>query len=197
MSGNRERSRFSPSEKRWRRFQRRTKRGLVAIAAVLSALAAVVAVQEYLSFSLSAETTEALDPANPLSVPFSIRNTGQVQINDVNYHCVLNEVVYDEGLGFTNIGFATQEYETIDRIKPDDKLEATCLGLSPAIEGVRLSPPIEGAGTVEKADISLHLSFHPAWSPWRSSEEFRYVYAQGTDGNFRWLAQPDRWLYIE
>jgi hypothetical protein len=168
-----------------------SKRAIFAtiVAVVVTLIGTLAAFTALATFAprFSVEPTTPLDPENPFSVPFTITNTGPVKAKQVKYMCSITEATFTRGLRIKESYFVDERYKSIAEIAPEERLEAPCPGFGPGIGG-QLG---FGEKNVKEADMTLLLSYRGAWRPWRRTEQFRFIYMRGPDGEVRWFTQPD------
>jgi hypothetical protein len=155
-----------------------------AAALILGVYASYVQLAPRISVSPSA----SLNPSDPFSTPFEVSNDGYLSIRDVQFLCRLTDVQAQPpgiNLSFENIGvmgpdqFLGDKSQNIRDIGPGRQATTKC----------NLSP-IFPVMPIDRADISITVSYKPdyLWSP--RSEDFRFVTVRSSDGQLRWVRQP-------
>jgi hypothetical protein len=118
-------------------------------------LLALVTAYYTFSFKLSITPSTPLDPLDPFSTPFSLRNDSLLWINFINpYKCELKHVETDRYVKFSNLG--------TELIAPKiPQLESG----EPTTFTLPFNKVIGNAGRITYADIEIDVSYYPAFSP--------------------------------
>ena len=132
------------------------------------------------AFKLSITPSKPLDPTNPFSTPFVLRNDSLLWINLVNPNMYIeNEIRTDKYITFKGLG--------IHLLKP----------LIPKLESrestsfiISFDTVFKNAGKINYADIEIIISYYPAFSPslkiFQREFRTRFVAYYSKNGTVQW-----------
>lgn len=144
----------------------------------------------YLDFGLSFPTASLAPLQEPLafaSTPFTITNSGLVDIRGVQFSCDANRVNYLYNRK-AHGNAMSRTPQTADMMRRNETLTVTC-----PFHAISDLP----ASGITSAEIDLHLTFNGTWPltewtfPYASKRTFRYCGTLDDSGHSRWFAQPD------
>lgn len=119
------------------------------------------------------------DASFPFSTPFSVTNSGLLNIYEVKFVCKLHTVNNIEQQEVKHLGITTQHL-VIDKLKPRDTFDIVC----------PLNEVFEGVGEITSAGIEIVVSFQPIFLPLTRLKCARFITDQNPSGGLRWLQRP-------
>jgi hypothetical protein len=130
--------------------------------------------------AISFGVTSVVDDSFPLETPFSVTNTGLLDVYVVRFQCRVNEVRIESTKGnFTNLALTNSQL-IVDVLAPRDTFDIVC----------PFDLAIGGDGPITYADIEIIVSFQPKFLPLTRLKCARFVTDRGPSGHLRWLQRP-------
>jgi len=151
---------------------------------VLSTLAAAATLYA-LSPSISVSNLPPMNESDPFTTPFTINNSGWLTAYDVHAECYVKDVKAEHDESFSNFHTVDTNTADVGELAAKETASLPC-----AFNRMFKTAP------VVSADIAITVSYRPAFYPYRVQKPFRFVTAQDSHGNLRWLPQPVGSAYI-
>jgi hypothetical protein len=120
---------------------------------------------------------EALDPNAPFSVPFIIKNEGNLSFYGLLYRCFLREMQVVGGGGIRNISFVNKDDGRIGDLPGGRQTTVLCDFIVP-----RTFP-------ILSADVDILVQYRPAFWPWVVKEKPRFVTKEAAGPKLIWFPQ--------
>ena len=154
---------------------------VMAVSGFLMGLAGLLAlVYDYRPQALIASGTP-LDDTQPMTMQFSLVNSGKLPIKNIRFQCDLNQIktsTYVEVSNFTVFG---PDSSRIRALVPGEQATVTC-----ALENAFEFP--SGTSIVD-ADVSIVAKFESQGLPWAGSCVFRFVTKRKADNKLYWFPE--------
>lgn len=128
---------------------------------------------------ISVETGEALDPRNPFSIPFIVKNDGYLLCYSVHHSLNIKNIELKNQIIFKGGG--------VEGL--DEDIPKLCPNNSSAISIQRMfGMPSD---FVEKAEIYIDLSYKTRWIPHTFKDSYRFKMARKSNGDYVWQKKYD------
>lgn len=132
--------------------------------------------------AISFGITSTLEETVPLATPFSVINSGLLDIYAVRFRCQLVDVKIERGfLQIIGIGL-TDARDIADVLAPRDSYDVVC----------PFHDIYEPQGSVIYADIKIVAFFRPKFLPLTRVKCARFVTDRSPSGQLRWLQRPSQ-----
>jgi hypothetical protein len=160
---------------------------LLATLAPIGLIISVVSISLAVSSSFSVTPTPPLDPADILSTPFIVSNTGKLRTKMMQFTCSFNSVsLGDEASGRWSRGQNLVSVDTkqfnIPTLNPTQQTIIYC------------SVPMQASillGFVKSADLIITIGYRVVLLPRNFQQSFRFTTTEDHQGNLRWLPKAN------
>jgi hypothetical protein len=121
---------------------------------------------------------ESLNPADPFTARFILRNDGALAINSVSVGCSLGNVFYIDSNSVVDDTFVL--LPQIQHMEVGEQSTISC----------PWSSVDASKAPVGKADIAISISFRSDYTWWHVSRAYRFVTVTDSQGHLHWTPQP-------
>jgi hypothetical protein len=153
---------------------------------VIGGLLSLISLYADVSSRLSVTPHSPLNPADILSTPFIVENSGHFPVKMMQFTCWFSSVSLEDeasgkgGWGQNIISFDTEQFN-IPTLNPTQQTTIYC----PA--PIQSSQPL---GFVKSADLIIMISYKVVLLPLSFRQSFRFTTTADHQSNLRWLPQP-------
>lgn len=153
----------------------------IKVSAVLTICTIVSFVLSFVVFwpRISVDTGEALDPRNPFSIPFMVKNDGYLLSYSIHHSLSIKNIELKNKIIF-NGGEMSGFDEDIPKLRPNNSSAISIqrtIGVAPDF--------------VESAEIYIDLSYKTSWIPHTFKDSYRFKMARKSNGDYVWQKKYD------
>lgn len=125
------------------------------------------------------QTPSPMLPDESFSLTYEIVNSNILPLLEVNYRCVLDEVVYRDGTTFERVDSSGRQWKPRDILWGRQKMTAECQNV------------LTGGPHIASAKIALAVSFWAPPVPWKRTvtQNYRAIVEPKTFKFLRWIAE--------